>query len=84
MLAIIRYFTLHYDVKLSATLYMVGFQIAAQVGQIILSTPLGILRDNLGYRSTFLFVAAIVFIAVIFGFFFIEKDDQNVEGDPLS
>ncbi|WP_395322687.1 oligosaccharide MFS transporter [Levilactobacillus parabrevis] len=84
MLAIIRYFTLHYDVKLSATLYMVGFQIAAQVGQIILSTPLGILRDNLGYRSTFLFVAAIVFIAVIFGFFFIEKDDQNVGGDPLS
>ncbi len=26
------YFTLHFDAKLSATLYMVGFQIASQVG----------------------------------------------------
>ena len=35
-----RYFTLHFDTKLSATLYMVGFQIASQVGQVIFSTPL--------------------------------------------
>lgn len=33
-----RYFTLHFDTKLSATLYMVGFQIASQVGQVIFST----------------------------------------------
>ena len=41
-LSIFRYFTLHFNTKLSASLYMIGFQIAAQIGQVILSTPLGL------------------------------------------
>ena len=53
ILPMFRYITLHFDIKLSATLYMVGFQIAAQIGLVILSTPLGILRDHIGYDKTF-------------------------------
>ena len=44
-----RYFTLHFDTKLSATLYMVGFQIASQIGQVIFSTPMGALHDAMGF-----------------------------------
>ena len=44
-----RYFTLHFDTKLSATLYMVGFQIASQIGQVIFSTPMR-LHDAMGDR----------------------------------
>ena len=69
VLSIFRYFTLHFDTKLSATLYMIGFQIAAQVGQVILSTPLGILRDNMGYSMTFKIIALIVLLTGIYGFF---------------
>lgn len=78
-----RYFTLHYDTKLSATLYMVGFQIASQVGQVIMSTPLGMLRDALGPQKTFFTISGIVLIALIYGFFVIKKDDQQVGGDPF-
>ncbi|MBB2955453.1 OHS family lactose permease-like MFS transporter [Bifidobacterium commune] len=78
-----RYFTLHYDTKLSATLYMVGFQIASQVGQVIMSTPLGMLRDALGPQKTFLTISGIVLIALIYGFFVIKTDDQQVGGDPF-
>lgn len=49
ILAMFRYFTLHFDTRISTTLYMVGFQIAAQVGQIIFSTPFGLLHDKIGY-----------------------------------
>lgn len=73
VLSIFRYFTLHFDTKLSATLYMIGFQIAAQVGQVILSTPLGILRDNMGYSMTFKIIALIVLLTGIYGFFIIKK-----------
>ena len=78
-----RYFTLHFDTKLSATLYMVGFQIASQVGQVIFSTPLGKLHDTLGDRPTFFTISGIVLAALIYGFFVIKKDDQQVDGDPF-
>lgn len=83
ILAIFRYFTLHFDTRISATLYMVGFQIAAQVGQIIFSTPLGALHDNIGYQNTFLFIAGVVALASIYAFFILKKDDQEVYGEAL-
>ena len=78
-----RYFTLHFNPKLSATLYMVGFQIASQIGQVVFSTPLGMLHDRLGDRTTFLTVSGIVLCAVIYGFFVIKRDDEQVDGDPF-
>lgn len=83
MLPVFRYFTLHYDTKLSATLYMVGFQIASQVGQVLMSHPLGALRDALGPQKTFFTISGIVILALIYGFFIIKKDDQQVGGDPF-
>ena len=78
-----RYFTLHFDTKLSATLYMVGFQIASQIGQVIFSTPMGTLHDAMGDRPTFFTISGIVLAALIYGFFVIKKDDQEVGGDPF-
>lgn len=84
MLSMFKYFTLHFNNKLSATLYMVGFQIAAQVGQVILSTPLGILRDTVGYHTTFLVISAIVLCALIFALLTLKKDNEDVYGISLA
>lgn len=84
MLPIFRYFTLHFDTRLSATLYMVGFQAAAQIGQVILSTPLGLFRDAFGYSTTFHVISGIVLIATICAFFLLKKDDEDVHGEALS
>lgn len=81
MLPMFRYITLHFNPKLSATLYMIGFQIAAQIGQVILSTPLGTLRDNIGYSNTFLVISGIALISGIFAIFAFKKDDEDVYGD---
>ena len=83
-LGLFRYFTLHFDPKVSATLYMVGYQIAAQVGQIIFSTPLGKLRDQIGYSHTFLVISGIVLVAGIYASFILRPDDKEVNGQPLS
>lgn len=83
VLSIFRYFTLHFDTKLSATLYMIGFQIASQIGQVLLSTPLGKLRDSIGFSSTFKIISLIVLIAGIYATFILKKDTQDVHGDPF-
>ncbi|MBF0738951.1 MFS transporter [Staphylococcus arlettae] len=82
-LPMFRYITLHFDTKLSATIYMIGFQIAAQIGQVILSTPLGILRDHIGYDKTFFVIISIVLVAGIFATFKLKNDNQNVYGEPF-
>lgn len=77
-----RYYTLHYDPRVSATINIVT-GIAGSFGQILLSTPLGILRDHIGYQPTFLVIAGIVFYAGIYGYFIIRKDDQEVNGEKF-
>lgn len=77
-----RYYTLHYDPRVSATINIVT-GIAGSFGQILLSTPLGILRDHIGYQPTFLVIAGIVFCAGIYGYFIIRKDDQEVNGEKF-
>ena len=83
VLPIFRYITLHFDTKLSATIYMVGYSVSAQVGQIILSGPLGTLRDHIGYQPTFFVISTIVLLAGIFAFITLRKDNEYVYGDPF-
>lgn len=83
MLPMFRHFTLHFNTKLSATLYMIGFQVAAQVGQVLLSTPLGSLRDHIGYSNTFRVIASIVLIAGIYAVIALKKDDTDIQGDAF-
>ncbi|MFF1552995.1 MFS transporter [Rhodococcus erythropolis] len=81
ILAILRYFTLHFKTTLSATLYMVGFQIAAQIGSVILSPIIGQVRDALGFHSTFLVISAVVLASGVYAFFVLKRDDQDILGD---
>ena len=62
---------------------MVGFQIAASVGGIIFSVPLGSLRDSIGYQNTFMVIAGIVLCATIYAFIILREDDEEVAGQPL-
>ena len=83
ILPVFRYFTLHFNPALSATLYMVGFQVSSQIGNVLLSTPLGMLHDQVGYRQTFITISLVVLLAGVYGFFALKKDDQQVMGDPF-
>lgn len=62
---------------------MVGFQIASQVGTGVLSTPMGLLRDTIGYQPTFFVISGIVAVAGVYAFFVLKPDDKDVLGDPF-
>lgn len=78
-----RYFTLHFNPALSATLYIVGFQVSGQIGSVILSPVLGALRDAIGYQPTFYVISGVVFVAFLYGWLLLKKDDEQVDGDPF-
>lgn len=82
VLGIFRYFAIHFNPALSATLYLVAWNIAQQIGTIILSNPLGRLRDAIGYQPTFAVISGIAGLAAIFAFVFLKKDSESVYQDP--
>lgn len=78
ILAIFKYFDIHFNKALSATLYLVAFQLSSQLGNVILSAPLGALRDQLGYQPTFLVIAIIVALSGVLAIFFLKRDTEDI------
>ncbi|MCO6524247.1 MAG: oligosaccharide MFS transporter [Candidatus Schmidhempelia sp.] len=69
VLAIFKYIVANFDPRLSATLYLVGFNISSNVGVIVLSTPVGKLFDKTNYSTTFYVLAGIILTVTIISAF---------------
>lgn len=78
VLGIFKYFSIHFNPALSATLYLVAWNLASQLGNIILSNPLGRVRDSIGYQPTFMIIAGVALVAAVYLLVFLKKDDQAV------
>ena len=62
ILAMFKYIVANFDARLSATLYLVGFNISSNLGVIVLSKPVGKLFDNHGYSTNYYILDSIVLI----------------------
>ncbi|WP_240653920.1 oligosaccharide MFS transporter [Streptomyces sp. AcE210] len=60
LIAIFKYINRHFESRLSSSIYLVGFQLAAQLGAAIISPLAGIGYDSLGFPPTYLLMAAMV------------------------
>lgn len=69
VISIFKYNAANFDKRLSATLFLVGFQIATSIGIIVLSIPIGMLFDEIGYHSTFFVISAVVIASLVLGLF---------------
>ncbi|WP_392562007.1 oligosaccharide MFS transporter [Orbus sturtevantii] len=69
VISIFKYNAANFDKRLSSTLFLVGFQIATSVGIIVLSIPIGMLFDDVGYHKIFFVVSCIVIVSLIIGTF---------------
>ncbi|RVU22099.1 MFS transporter [Streptomyces antnestii] len=60
LIAIFKYINQHFESRLSSSIYLVGFQLAAQLGAAIISPLAGIGYDSLGFAPTYLLMAGMV------------------------
>lgn len=77
ILAMFKYIVANFDARLSATLYLVGFNISSNLGVIVLSKPVGKLFDNHGYSTTFYILASIVLIISCIAIFTLSDNKQE-------
>lgn len=76
-ISIFKYINLNFESRLSSILYLIGYQLISQVGEISLSTFMGRMYDVLGYRSTYMYLGLVVSLFVIISFFGLNKDPKE-------
>ncbi|MWP47659.1 oligosaccharide MFS transporter [Gilliamella sp. Pas-s27] len=76
ILAMFKYIVGNFDARLSATLYLVGFNISSNLGVIVLSWLVGKLFDNTGYATTFYVLAGVVLLTSIIAIFTLSDEKK--------
>ena len=68
-----KYLTGVLDTRLSATIYLVGFNFAKQLAAIFLSAFAGNMYDRIGFQDTYLILGCIVLTVTIISAFTLSK-----------
>ncbi|OCG20444.1 MULTISPECIES: oligosaccharide MFS transporter [unclassified Gilliamella] len=76
ILAMFKYIVGNFDARLSATLYLVGFNISSNLGVIVLSWLVGKLFDNTGYATTFYVLAGVVLLTSLIAIFTLSDEKK--------
>ncbi len=64
-----KYITGVFDTRLSATIYLIGFQFSKQLAAIFLSAFAGHLYDRMGFQNTYLVLGGIVLAVTVLSAF---------------
>src|SRR5690625_1336775 len=67
LVSIMKYITNIFDVRLSATVYMLGFNFAKQIGITIFSSVMGYLYGVMGFQNAYIVMSIMILALVIIG-----------------
>lgn len=80
LISIFKYIAATFDARLSATLYLVGFQFTTQVAASFLSVGAGVMYDTLGFAMSYKILGAIVSFFVVVSWYVLSNDRSNLIG----
>lgn len=69
LVGVFKYISANFDMRLSATIYLIGFQFSKQVGAIFLSTIAGNMYDTIGFKSAYLFLGLVALVFTLISIF---------------
>ncbi|HBB3274617.1 TPA: MFS transporter, partial [Escherichia coli] len=83
-----KYITGVFDTRLSATVYLIGFQFSKQLAAILLSTFAGHLYDRMGFQNTYFVLGMIVLTVTVISAFTLSSSPgivhPSVEKAPVA
>ena len=74
MVSIFKYINMHFDNRLSSTLYLIGFMFVMQLGAGALAPIFGWLYDIYSFQPVYLLMSGIALLFLAVSFFLLEKD----------
>ncbi|RMI05053.1 MFS transporter [Cellulomonas triticagri] len=65
LVSVMKYITRMFDVRISATAYMLGFNFAKQIGIAIFATVFGLSYDAIGFAHSYLIMAGVILVVTV-------------------
>ncbi len=82
LVSIFKYNSLHFDKRLSSTLYLVGFACTSSVIATVLSPLAGYSYEKYGFAQSYLIMGLMVFCTTFFSVFLLRNQKSLSEGAP--
>nr|WP_282552131.1 MFS transporter [Providencia rustigianii] len=77
LISLFKYITTVFDKRLSASIYLVGFQFIASLCATVLSPLAGISYDRIGFADTYMILAGIVFTLTIISCVLLKSENSS-------
>lgn len=77
LVSVFKYIAINFDKRLSATVFLVGYQVAGSVGVILFSTFVGKIYDSAGATATFHGLGLVVIGFMIFAALFLNSEKKS-------
>lgn len=77
LIAVFKYIANHFDKKVNATMYLIGYQCTMYVGTIFVSAPVGYMYDHIGFGNTYFIMGGIVMLFALLSIFVLTDNDAT-------
>lgn len=74
LVSVFKYIVAHFDARLSATLYLIGFHVFTQLMATVLSSPVGAMYDALGFSDAYLVLGVVVLVCLLMSAMLLQSD----------
>ena len=74
LVSVMKYITGVFDVKFSATIYLLGFNLAKQGSVVIFSSIAGSMYNTFGFQNTYMFLGIVVLAITVISVFTLKND----------
>lgn len=81
LVGVFKYISANFDMRLSATIYLIGFQFSKQVGAIFLSTIAGNMYDTVGFKSAYLLLGTVALVFTLISIFTLSGEKRAKLGE---
>ncbi|MGG7448311.1 oligosaccharide MFS transporter [Kosakonia oryzendophytica] len=69
LVSVFKYIAEHFDKRVNATMYLLGYQAMLYVGNVVVSSPAGILYDRIGFENTYIIMGGIALLFTLVSLF---------------
>nr|WP_318384363.1 oligosaccharide MFS transporter [uncultured Enterobacter sp.] len=59
LVSVFKYIAEHFDKRVNATMYLLGYQAMLYVGNVVVSSPAGLLYDRIGFENTYIIMGCV-------------------------
>ncbi|HCR3990613.1 TPA: MFS transporter, partial [Citrobacter freundii] len=59
LVSVFKYIAEHFDKRVNATMYLLGYQAMLYVGNVVVSSPAGLMYDRIGFENTYIIMGIV-------------------------